>query len=317
MQKKGDIMRKNRSKIIQIFYCYAPEDLTLLEKLEEHLSPLKRLNEITSWSDREIRAGVEFEKEIEWFLIFSDIILLLVSPSFMSSDICYSTQMQLAIERQKKKKATVIPVVLRPTLWEQTPIGKLQSLPTNKKPITLWRNRDAAFLDVVTEIWAIIEDLKNKKQKKSKIFTKPIAVIIGLIAIILTLSSYSLLNLDVNVIVAHRTLFSIAILLIFLAFILIVIYTTAYNIHKIIYRKAEDHIKLEKKQIYIKAEEHFLNTIIEFRKQGEIDEILGIIDLFDRWKQLLSEKTDLDTLKSQPYNWFDRLRDWGFDRLRD
>jgi TIR domain len=141
-------------RAIRIFYCYSPQDKALLEKLEEQLSPMKRLGKIATWSDYEIQAGMDLEKVYDDHLRLADIILLLVSPSFISSDFCYSVQMQKVLEW---KDPVIIPIILRPTLWEETPIGKLKALPKNNKPVTLWRNRDAAFLDVTIEIWAVIK----------------------------------------------------------------------------------------------------------------------------------------------------------------
>src|SRR5260370_5128862 len=66
----------------------------------------------------------------------------------MNSDYCYGVEMAQALKRQKIGDACVIPIILRPVAWEETPIGKLQVLPTNAKAITTWSNRDEAFVDV-------------------------------------------------------------------------------------------------------------------------------------------------------------------------
>lgn len=152
-------MQAEQIKPVSVFYCYAPGDRNLLEKLEEHLSPLKRSEFIAEWSDREIQAGMDWAQEVEAHLNAADIILLLISPSFISSDICYSVQMHQALEKHTAGKVKVIPIILRPTLWEATPLGTLQRLPRNGRAITKWRNRDAAFLDVVIDIWVTIKEM--------------------------------------------------------------------------------------------------------------------------------------------------------------
>lgn len=144
-------------KPVQIFYCYAHEDEKLLKKLEEHLSPLKRSNGITAWPDQEIHGGTDGVKEIYFYLNTADIILLLISPSFIASNLCYSEQMQKALERHQKEETVIIPVILRPTFWVITSIGMLQGLPKDSQPITTWSNQDVAFLDVVLGIWDIIK----------------------------------------------------------------------------------------------------------------------------------------------------------------
>ena len=91
--------------VVKIFFCYAHEDERLLNKLKSHLSPLRRQGLIEIWHDRDIRAGLEWEKEINKHLNVADIILLLISPDFMDSDYCYGKEMQRALERDQRGEA--------------------------------------------------------------------------------------------------------------------------------------------------------------------------------------------------------------------
>src|SRR5258706_12668328 len=116
---------------VRIFFCYAHEDEALLNKLKAHLKPLQRQGLIDTWHDRDISAGTDWEREIGEHLNSAQIILLLISPDFMDSDYCYSIEMQRAIERHERGEVRVIPVILRPTLWQQTSLGELQALPTD------------------------------------------------------------------------------------------------------------------------------------------------------------------------------------------
>lgn len=155
-------MQDDISKAIQIFYCYAPEDSVLLKKFEKHLAPLKRSKKITAWYDREIQPGMSREMEIITYLNITDLILLFISPDFIASEFCYTMGMQKALKRHQEGTAIVIPIILRPVLWKETPIGDLQILPRNGKPITSWKNRDEACLEVATDLWEIIKKLLIK-----------------------------------------------------------------------------------------------------------------------------------------------------------
>src|SRR6266487_4121445 len=112
---------------IKIFFCYAHEDEGLLKNLKRHLRPLEREGLINIWHDRDINAGTEWRLEIDTHLSTSDIILLLVSSNFMHSDYCYSIEMHQALERHKSSKSHVLPIILRPVDWKETPIGELQA----------------------------------------------------------------------------------------------------------------------------------------------------------------------------------------------
>lgn len=154
------------TKPIQIFCCYAHKDKALLDELEKHLEILRRSGLITIWYDRDIAPGAEWKREIDTHLNTSDIILLLVTPDFMRSNYCYSTEMHRAIERHKAGEAQVIPIILKPINWKDTPLGELQVLPTEGKPVTKWRNRDEAFLKIEEGIREVVRFLHPQKTKE-------------------------------------------------------------------------------------------------------------------------------------------------------
>ena len=146
---------------ISLFFCYVREDEKLLKKLKTHLRPLQRQGLIDVWYDRDIRAGTEWEPEIQHHLNAAQMVLLLISPDFMDSDYCYGVEMQRALERHGRGEATVIPIILRPAYWHGKPLGMLQALPTNGKPVTSssWHDQDTAFYDITHGIHTVVEQL--------------------------------------------------------------------------------------------------------------------------------------------------------------
>ncbi len=146
---------------VEVFYSYAHKDEAFLNELETHLSLLRRQGLITVWHDRHILPGADWSQAIDEHLERASVILLLISADFLSSDYCYGIEMQRALERQKANEARVIPILLRPVDWKGAPFARLQALPTGAKPITTWRNRDAAFTDVAAGIRRVIEDLSS------------------------------------------------------------------------------------------------------------------------------------------------------------
>ena len=144
---------------IEVFYSYAHEDEELVRELRKHLSILKRQGVIREFYDREITAGTDWEAQIVQHLNSAGVILLLVSADFLASDYCYDHEMTRALARHDQGEARVIPVILRPVNWQRAPFGKLQSLPTDGKPVTSWTNRDEAFDDVARGICNAIGEL--------------------------------------------------------------------------------------------------------------------------------------------------------------
>ncbi len=146
----------------EVFISYSHQDQLLRQKLDNHLSNLKRQNIITSWHDGEITAGTNWRPQIMQHLNNAQIILLLISDDFMASDFCYSNEMIQAIARHDANQARVIPIILRPVDWQGEPFEKIQALPTGGKPVTNWSNQDSAFLDIVRGIRKAIDDLTFK-----------------------------------------------------------------------------------------------------------------------------------------------------------
>ncbi len=150
-------------RLVNIFFCYAHEDETLLNKLKTHLKPLQRRGIIDVWYDQDISAGTEWEHEIDAHLNQAQIILLLISPDFINSDYCYSIEMKRALERHERGEATVIPIFLRLVYWQDAPFAKLQALPRNMKPVTSphWHNWDEALYEVAKEIREVVVKRPN------------------------------------------------------------------------------------------------------------------------------------------------------------
>lgn len=157
---------------VTLFYSYAHEDEELRNQLGKHLHLLKRQGLITSWHDREIRAGDDWAIEIDTHLESAQIILLLISADFLASDYCYGVEMKRALERHFAGEARVIPIILRPVDWQHDLLlSSLQALPTDGKPVTIWSSSppyDAAFEDIAQGIRKVLEDLLNSQYKQEQ-----------------------------------------------------------------------------------------------------------------------------------------------------
>ena len=149
-----------------LFYAYARADETLRNRLNSHLGLLRQQGLIEEWYDREILGGSLWEEEIDAHLKTARIILLLISPSFLASEYCYSIEMQRAMERHVEGSARVLPIILRPCDWETAPFGKLQALPKDGKPVTTWSNRDQAFTDIAKGLRKVIATLNEAPSGK-------------------------------------------------------------------------------------------------------------------------------------------------------
>lgn len=155
---------------ISVFLSYSHADESFKDEFKKHAAPLRRNEIISSWDDREILAGQEWESEIITNLETAELILLMISPDFLDSNFCYDREMKIAVERHNSGSAIVIPIILKNCDWGDTEFAKLQGLPKDAKAISTWEDRDTAWLDVIKGIKKSIEELK----KKDNALTKPI-----------------------------------------------------------------------------------------------------------------------------------------------
>jgi hypothetical protein len=125
---------------------------------------LQRQNYIQGWHDRNILAGSEWEREVLTRLNTAPIILLLISQDFIASDFCWGIQLQQAIQRHDAGTARVIPIIVRPTDWHDTPFAKLQFLPEDGKPLSTCSNEDEALLQVAQGIRRVVEQMRKSPQ---------------------------------------------------------------------------------------------------------------------------------------------------------
>lgn len=152
------------SQPIPIFFVLAltSTDRRLYKEIRGRLQDLRRQGLIKMSSSNEVKPGSDPNQVIREEMSQARIIVLLLTPDFSQSDQCVEAEMPYALEQQARGQAIVIPVLLRPTAWENLSIDGSHILPENGKPVTQWRNRDAAFLHVIKGIQQIVNEVKNR-----------------------------------------------------------------------------------------------------------------------------------------------------------
>ncbi|MEI7240327.1 toll/interleukin-1 receptor domain-containing protein [Pectobacterium brasiliense] len=159
-----------------LVFSYSHVDEALRNELEKHLSPLKRMGKITTWHDRCVIPGQEFEHQIDQYFSEADIILLLISSDFIASDYCYQIEMANALERHKIGDAIVIPVILRECAWHQLPFGSIMAATIDAKPITKFTTHDEGYVQVVDAVSRAIASMGTKKTQQNANIQFPASV---------------------------------------------------------------------------------------------------------------------------------------------
>lgn len=148
---------------LSVFVSYAHQDEPLKKRLRQQLAAMERVGLISVWDDRAIPAGGHWEDQILERLATADLILLLISKSFIDSDYCYGEEMTRAVARHAAGEAVMVPVLLRPCQWELLPFideHRIQMVPRDGKPVSGtsdWPSQDAALEVVADELLRVVK----------------------------------------------------------------------------------------------------------------------------------------------------------------
>ncbi|HVB24878.1 MAG TPA: toll/interleukin-1 receptor domain-containing protein [Ktedonobacteraceae bacterium] len=165
-------LMQQSKKPYDLFYCYADEDEALLNKLEIHLSSLKRDGLIRSWSKQGISPGANWQHELNNQISRASIILLLVSSNFTHSDHVYNFEIERVVNKRQTKEAIIIPVLVRSCDWKEVKFGEHEKLsdyevlPQNRKPVTRWPNRDDAFTEIALAVRQAVTNLREYAEER-------------------------------------------------------------------------------------------------------------------------------------------------------
>lgn len=164
---------KSRIGPINIFVAYVSEDEDYFRQIEKVLKVLKLQQFKISWEESRVTAGMEWEKENRNRLNNADLILLLVSFDFLASEHSQGKPVQQAIKRHNEGQAWVIPIIVRPCIWNKAKFAKLTPLPKDGKPMVDWPTIDHALVNIGDGIKEAIEKLLQPSQKTGNITPFP------------------------------------------------------------------------------------------------------------------------------------------------
>lgn len=142
---------------IDAFISYSHADEKALERLHKHLAMLQREGDLNAWSDHKLLAGSKLDSEISAILEKSGLFLALVSPDYLASRYCYENEFQYALKLAEAGKIRIVPIILEPCDWRESPFTQFMALPKDGKPISEWTNQNNAYLDVVTGLRRILQ----------------------------------------------------------------------------------------------------------------------------------------------------------------
>ena len=145
---------KNTTAPLKVFCSYSHQDEKELGALRKHLRSLSLSGLIEDWHDRKIPPGGDWDAEIRHNLDTADLILLLISADFVSSEYCMQKETARALQWHEAGEATVIPVFLRECVIGGLPFERIQGTPRDVKWINQQQFPDKAWTEVTQAVQA-------------------------------------------------------------------------------------------------------------------------------------------------------------------
>ncbi len=148
----------------KIFISYSHRDETFKNELIVMLAGLQRQGIIDLWQDRRIQAGSNWFNAIQKAMEVCDVAMLLVSSDFIASRFIEEVEIKGLFKRRVREGLCVIPIIVRPCLWESEPIIKdIQTLPRDGKPVISFSkengDRDQVWADIGKAMENIVKGL--------------------------------------------------------------------------------------------------------------------------------------------------------------
>lgn len=114
------------TRVQKVVISCSRDDSRWLESLKTHLAPLERQQAVDLWDDTRIAPGARREQAITDTLNAANIAILLVSKNFFAAQFIMHYELPSILRRCSQGQLTLLPLILSPCLYDQSPLGEYQ-----------------------------------------------------------------------------------------------------------------------------------------------------------------------------------------------
>ncbi len=115
---QNTIPMEDQKKVLKVFISYSHDDIEYRKELQTYLINLERDKIIEIWQDSQINPGEQWDAKIKTTLEGADIIILLVSQSFIASNYVHEVEMRKSLKKVEEGSTKIIPVLLKNCDWK-------------------------------------------------------------------------------------------------------------------------------------------------------------------------------------------------------
>ncbi len=138
----------------QVFISYSHADGPYLDELHIHLRPFLKREDFELWDDTRIAAGDQWRGRIETALAHAGAAVLLVSPTFLSSEFIDRHELPPLFEAARKRGLRIFWVPVSASAYDETEIASFQALHDPRVPLDQLgpAERNAAWVKICRQI---------------------------------------------------------------------------------------------------------------------------------------------------------------------
>ncbi len=159
---------------LKVFISYSHDDINYRKDLQKYLVNLERESIIEVWQDGMIETGEDWDQSIKNAMDEADIVIMLVSQSFIASSYVHSVEMPKALGMSEQGKAKIFPILLSQCdyqNWQVLPeacrsalrgddskvnIGQFQFFPQSSQgrlePVNRWQHPEEVWTTVTQKL---------------------------------------------------------------------------------------------------------------------------------------------------------------------
>ncbi|EPF6238222.1 TIR domain-containing protein [Acinetobacter baumannii] len=154
------LFTKKKSPMKKIFISHSTEDYRELQSFTTHLYPLKKLGLIDHWHCSQLVVGEQWDSNIQEKLWDSDIICMLISPSWLANEYIFEKELKIALDRKERfknshqgKDIVIFPIIVKPCSWHLVEaLSSIQAAPQKAKTISSYADQNEAWCDVIRKL---------------------------------------------------------------------------------------------------------------------------------------------------------------------
>lgn len=154
---------------VRVFYSYSHKDDQYRGKMEESLALLKRDGYLIQWSDKNILPGQSISATIADNMKKADIVVFLISSSFLASDECMKEWKRAKTMHVGSRRPHRVPIIVGRCAWKDLLADDdIKVLPDDGKPIKTFNDPDEAWAQVYGGMKSLVEDLRADSSPRTR-----------------------------------------------------------------------------------------------------------------------------------------------------